>query len=539
MWPRREIVSEKGMVTSFHPQATMAGKEILLKGGNAVDAAVATSLALGVAEPAMSGLGGRNFAVIYMRETGKITAINANVKSGSKVQPGIFEPISSIAPEGWPRVKEDVNAEGYKAICVPGNAACLSVALKRFGKLGWEEVTEPAIRIAEKGFHVYENHIIESIDLLLKFPTSKKIYLKPDGSPYRPGEKIRNIDLANSLKSIAENGADSFYRGEISEAIIKDIEEYGGFITSEDLKNYKPKITRASLNTYRSYDIFYTLGASGGPTLIETLNILEGFEISKLGYNTPKCIHIMVESIKLAYADRFRFLADTEVSKVPLSGLLSKEYAAELRKKIDPMKTNLEAKPGNPWIYEDEDTTYLSVIDEERNMVSMTQSIHGAFGSGVVIRGTGIVMNNGMKRFNPLRGFPSSIAPNKRPLSYQSPHIVLKSETPFLSIGAPGGNKIPATLVQVLVNIIDHKMSIQEAIDKPKFHCEQREPVYLETEIPFKVSVIKQLKALGHDIGSPWPRTRMATPNGILVNHSTGKLHGGVDPRRPGLAAGY
>jgi gamma-glutamyltranspeptidase/glutathione hydrolase len=539
MWPREEIVSDRGMVTSFHPQATMAGKEILLKGGNAVDAAVATSLTLGVVEPAMSGLGGRNFAVIFMRELGEVTAIHANVKSGSKAQPGIFEPISSIAPEGWPRVKKDANAVGYKAICVPGNAACLSVALEKFGRMGWDEVTEPAIRIAEEGFYVYENHIVESVALLSRFPASEKIYLNPDKRPYRPGEKILNRDLAESLKRIAENGADSFYRGCIAEAIIKDMEEHGGLITSADLKSYKPKITKASLNTYRDYDIFHTLGASGGPTLIEILNILEGFEISKLGFNTPECIHIIAEAMKLAYADGSGYLADTEVSKVPLEGLMSKEYAAELRKRISRKKVTLEVKPGNPWKYEDDDTTHLSVIDEERNMVSMTQSIHGAFGSGVVIIGTGIVMNNGMKRFNPLRGFPSSIAPNKRPLSYQAPHIILKDGTPFLSLGAPGGNKIPTTLVQVLVNIIDHKMSIQEAIDNPKFHCEQREPLYLETEIPFKEPVIKQLKELGHDIGSPWPRTRMATPNGILVNPSTGKLHGGVDSRRPGLAAGY
>jgi len=539
MWPKKEVISEKGMVTSSHPQATMAGVEILRRGGNAVDAAVATSLALGVAEPAMSGLGGRNFAVIHMRGSGDVTAIHANVKSGSKAKPGVFEPISAIAPEGWPRVKEDANAIGYKAICVPGNAACLSTALEKYGRMGWREVTEPAIRIAEEGFNIYEAHIIDSTTLLSRFSESEKIFLKPDGSPYKTGEKVRNRDLAESLKKISEDGADAFYRGEIADSIIRDMEEHGGLITREDLESYKPTVMRASENTYRGYDFYYTLGASGGPTLMETLNILEGFDLDELGPNTPECIHIMAEAMKLAYADRFEYLADPEAAEVPLKGLASKEYAAELQKLVDPKKRAIRAKPGDPWKYGDEETTHLTVVDEERNMVSMTQSVHGAFGSGVVISGTGIVMNNGMKRFNPLSGYVTSIEPGKRPLSYQSPHVVLKDGEPFLGLGAPGGSRIPTTLTQVIINVIDHEMGIQRAIDAPKFHCENREPIIVETAIPFKESVLIGLKKMGHDIGTPWPGTRLASPNGILIDAKTGKLHGGVDPRRPGLAAGH
>jgi gamma-glutamyltranspeptidase/glutathione hydrolase len=196
-------------------------------------------------------------------------------------------------------------------------------------------------------------------------------------------------------------------------------------------------------------------------------------------------------------------------------------------------------EPGNPWIFEGEDTTHLSVIDKDRNVVAMTQSIHDIFGSGVVITGTGILMNNGMKRFNPLSGYATSIGPGKRPLSYQSPIVALRDGEPFMSLGAPGGSRIPTTLVQVIINVLDHNMKIQEAIDAPKFHCENREPIFLETAIPFEESVLIGLKRMGHDIGSPWPETRMASPNGIIVDHKTGRLHGGVDSRRPGLAAGH
>jgi gamma-glutamyltranspeptidase/glutathione hydrolase len=538
MWPRSEVVTEDGMVTSFHPQATMAGVEILRKGGNAVDAAVAISLALGVAEPAMSGLGGRNFAVFYMAGSDEVTAIDANVRSGSKAKPGVFEPISAMAPEGWPRVKEDANATGHMSICVPGNVACLSLALEKYGSMGWQEVTQPAIRIAEEGYDIYEPHVLNSAELLSRFPESAKTYLKPDGSPYRPGERARNRDLAESLRRIAEGGGEVFYRGEIAEAIVGDMEEHNGLITGEDLRNYEPTVTRAGVNSYRGYEFFYTLGASGGPTLMETLNILEGYDLAGLGKNTPECVHIMAESMKLAYADRFEFLADPASAGVPLRGLVSKEYAAKLRRRVDPKKVAIRVGPGDPWGHEDEETTHLSVIDRDRNMVSMTQSIHGAFGSGVVITGTGIVMNNGMKRFNPLSGFAASIEPGKRPLSYQSPVLVLREGEPFMSLGAPGGSRIPTTLTQVIVNMLDHGMSIQEAINAPKYHCENGEPIFVETAIPFEESVITGLKEIGHDIGSPWPGTRMASPNGILIDPKTGMLHGGVDSRRPGLAAG-
>ena len=538
MWLKKEVISGKGMVTSSHPQATMAGVELLLRGGNAIDAAVATSLALGVAEPAMSGLGGRNFVVIRP-QSGDVTAIHANVRSGSKAQLGVFEPISAVAPEGWPRVKEDLNTMGYKAICVPGNAACLAVALENYGSMEWKEVAEPAIRIAEEGFDIYESHIVDSMMLLAKFSESAKIYLKPNGNPYKPGDKVRNKDLAGTLKKIAEDGADVFYRGEIADSIVKDMEKHGGLITREDLENYKPTVTKASKNTYREYDFYYTLGASGGPTLMEMLNILEGYNLYECGHNTPECIHIIAETMKLAYADRFEYFADPEVEEIPLKGLVSKGYAAKLRKQVDPKKRAIRAEPGDPWRYENEETTHLTVVDEKRNMVSMTQSVHGAFGSGVVISGTGIIMNNGMKRFNPLSGYVTSIGPGKRPLSYQSPHVVLKDGEPFLGLGAPGGSRIPTTLVQVVVNIIDHGMGIQKAIDAPKFHCENREPIIVETAIPFKENVIMALWNMGHDIGSPWPGNRLASPNGILIDIKTDRLHGGVDPRRPGLAAGH
>jgi gamma-glutamyltranspeptidase/glutathione hydrolase len=536
MWPKEEVVSENGMVTALHPQASIAGLRILKIGGNAVDAAVATSLALGVVEPGMSGLGGRNFAVIYMHKSGEILSIDANGKASNTVKPGLFEPVQELAPEGWPMVKDDANTVGYKAICVPGNVACLSLILDRYGTMDWKEVTEPAIEIAEHGIEIHENHITRAQHILSKFPDSAKIYLK-DGKPPKPGDRIQNKDLANSLRKIAEGGADAFYKGEIAEAIVKDMKENDGLITKKDLADYQPVILKTVSCDYRDYDFYYTLGASGGPTLVEILNIIEGFELSELGHNTPESIHILAEAMKLAYADRFKYIADPTHSKVPLNGLVSKEYAMERRKLIDTEKA-MKVEPGRPMNFEEE-TTHFSVIDKERNMVSMTQSVHNNFGSGVVITSTGILMNNMMRRVNPLPGLPASIGPSKRALTYQSPHIVLNNGAPFLSLGAPGGSRILTTLVQVIVNILDHKMGIQKSMDASKFHCENHESLIVESAVPFKKPILKGLKKFGHNICITPPNTGMASPNGILVTHKTGKLHGGVDPRRPGIAIGH
>lgn len=285
MWPKEEVVSENGMVTALHPQASIAGLGILKMGGNAVDAAVATSLALGVVEPGMSGLGGRNFTVVYMNKSGEILSVDANGKASNCVKPGLFEPVPELAPEGWPMVEGDANTVGYKAICVPGNVACLSLILERYGTMGWEEVAQPAIETAEQGIEIYENHIARARHILSKFPYSAKIYLK-DGKPPRPGDRIQNWDLANTLRKIVEGGADVFYKGEVAEAIVRDMEENEGLITKKDLADYKPDILKTVSCDYRGHDFYYTLGASGGPTLVEMLNIIEGFELSRLGHNT-------------------------------------------------------------------------------------------------------------------------------------------------------------------------------------------------------------------------------------------------------------
>jgi len=436
---------------------------------------------------------------------------------------------------GWRRVKDDANMVGYRAITVPGTVAGLAKALELHGTLELEEVMQPAIKIAEEGFTVgwwTASHIYRAMTVFSRFPEWRRIFLK-DGkyppSPYAHTKRaapdiLVNKDLARSLKLISEKGPDAFYKGEIAEAIAKDMAEKGGLITLQDLAMYEPIVTEPIPGTYRGREVIYD-PTHAGTTVMEILNILEGFDLAAYGFGSFEHLHVMAEAIGLAYADRFEHMGDPGFVEVPQKGLVSREYAKELEKKIGFEKA-VEAIPGDPWPYE-ECTTALTVVDEERNMVAINQTIVNSFGSGVVIPGTGIVMNNAMYGLNPEPGHANSISGRKRRIQNVCPVIMLKNDKPFLAIGAPGGRAIQTSIVQTIVNVTDFGMDIQSAIEAPRI---TREVGEIQVDNRFSEEASDKLREVGHqiayidkEIGS-WAR-----PVGILVDQERDILHGGVE----------
>jgi gamma-glutamyltranspeptidase/glutathione hydrolase len=520
-----------GMVASATPLATEIGLEILRKGGNAVDAAVATAFALGVAEPAASGLGGGGFILIRLAD-GKIGFIDYR-----EMAPKAATPTMYLGPDG--KVIPNSTTVGHLAVGVPGTLAGLNMALTRYGTMSLRQVMAPSIALAERGYAVPKTMaglIKDNIEKLNRFPAAKAIYTK-DGLPYEEGDRIVLKDLAKSYRLIASGGLNVFYRGEIADAIAAEMRRGRGLITKEDLAAYQPKMREPVRSTYRGYEIISSPPpSSGGTHVIEALNILEGFNIAQSGFNTPQTLHLITEALKRSFADRAKFMADPDFVKVPVAGLTSKDYAATLRKTIDLTKATAVA-PGDPVPYDKPaNTSHISVVDRNGNIVALTQTINFFFASGVIVPGYGIMLNDEMDDFVTTGpGSANSVQPGKRPLSSMAPTLVLKDGKPFLTIGTPGATRIISALPQILMNIIDHKMDIQSAIEAPRIHAMTRE-IFLESRIPQDVRAA--LTALGHplqvrgemDLYFGGAQGIMIAPNGVLF--------GGADPRRDGFAKG-
>jgi len=529
------VEGKSGMVATAHPLASLIGEEVLKKGGNAVDAAVAAAFGLGVAEPNASGLGGGGFILIYRAKTKDLVAIDYREVAPLKATPDMYR----MTPEG--KVADDEITVGHKAVAVPGTLAGLTLALRKYGTMSLKDVMTPAIRIAEDGYLVsmtLNGMMKDNFAKLSKFPAAARIYLK-DGLPYEPGDRIRLTDLAKTYRLIATKGPDVFYRGEIAEAIEKEMKASGkGLITREDLGGYRPVMRTPVRGSYRGYEIISMAPpSSGGTHIIQLLNILEGYDIAGLGSNTAASLHVMAEAMKRVFADRSRYMGDTDFVQVPVKGLISKKYAEELRKGINLMTAGQKIPPGNPVPYESGGTSHLSVIDKEGNLVALTQTINYFFGSGVLVPGTGILLNNEMDDFVPKPGAMNSIAPKKKPLSSMSPTIVLKDGKPFLSLGSPGATRIITALAQILMNVIDHHMSLQEAINAPRIHCMTGD-IFMESRISKEVQ--QALISKGHKLSV---RGEMdlyfGGAQGVMIDPKTGTLYGAGDPRRDGMARGY
>ena len=535
----RDDIGQNGMVTTANVYATMAGLEVLEQGGNAVDAAVAISYALGVCEPNASGLGGGGFMNIHMADGTEL------VIDYREVAPAAQDAYTWLNEDGTVK-NGNANSVGALAIGVPGTVAGMEYALENYGsgKLTRQEVMQPAIDMAIEGYKAggtlvgamndYYDYMVTDYTVLGDY------YLK-DGLPYEIGDVITNEDLAATLQLIAEGGKDAFYKGDVAQAMIDQITAQGGVMTMEDLANYEPAIREPVKGTYRGYEIVSCPPASSGGThIVEVLNILENYDIAAMGVNTAESMHVWSEALKACFADRSAFMADTAFTDVPLDGLTSKEYAKSIFENITDESQSWNA--GEPGAYEGNSTTAYSVADAEGNIVSVTQTIECFWGSKIAIDGYGFIMNDQLHDFSTDPESVNCVEGGKKPLSSMSPTIVLDAEgNAFMALGSPGGLRIWPTVAQVISNVIDHGMNMQDAIDCARiFERGNADGICYEPagENAPSADALAALEALGHALtekGS-WDLF-FGGCQGILFTDNG--IEGGADPRRDGKAIGF
>jgi len=540
--PQSPTVSfEHGAVVSVDPIASGAGLEILKKGGNAVDAAVATGLALAVTHPTAGNLGGGGFMLIYLAEKGgQFTSVDYRERAPEKSTPTMFLTNGEVDRE-----KSDV---GYLVIGVPGTVRGFWEASKRYGKLDWKTVVEPALKLARDGF-VVDEVLSRSLKgqerMMQRFPEFGRVYRKADGSYYEPKDTMKLPDLAWTLQQISDRGADGFYKGEVAKRLVAGLQAGGGIITLNDLTNYTAKIRTPVRGTYRGYDVVgMPPSSSGGTTVIQMLNLLEGYDLGEMKRRDPKVTHLLTETMKIGFYNRAKYLGDTDFVKVDLPKLTSKSFITPFREKISLTHAMSSKELGADIITRGEgtETTHFSVVDAQGNAVSNTFTLEQGYGARVVAPGTGFLLNNEMHDFNMNPGVtdtkgligtkPNLIEPGKRMLSSMSPMIILKDGKPFLVTGSPGGRTIINTVLQIIVNVVDFKMDIQAAVDEPRIH-HQWMPDSLTIERGL-TDLQPALQALGHDVRAGGSQ---GDAQSILIKD--GKKFPGVDHRTRGGAAGY
>lgn len=529
------VYGKNGMVASEQGLATQVGLDILKQGGNAIDAAVAVGFALAVVLPNAGNIGGGGFMVLHDDKTGKDVAIDFREIAPAKASRDMYLDNQGNVIDGKSLFTHDASG-------VPGTVAGMEYALKKWGTMPLSKVLEPAIKLADKGFIVSDvlaQTLKEEKSTLGKWSSSKAIFFK-NGEPLKSGDLLVQKDLAKSLRLIAKQGAKAFYQGEIATKIAKEMQSQGGTMTLEDLKAYKVVERQPIIGDYRGYKIVtMPPPSSGGVHLIEILNMLEHYPIKEDGVNSAKNIHHMAESMKLAYADRSEYLGDPDFVKIPVTGLTSKAYANELVKTIDDNKARLSStiKPGKPQPYESDQTTHFSVMDKAGNAVAVTYTLNLNFGSGIVAEGTGILLNNEMDDFSVKPGVPNAfvlvggaanaIEAKKRPLSSMTPTIVMKNNKPWLVTGSPGGARIITTVLQSVVNTIDHEMNPAEAIITPRVH-HQWLPDELRVEEGISPDTIKLLQDKGHKVVTKAPMGRIQ-----IIQADDSGFYGYSDPRNP------
>jgi gamma-glutamyltranspeptidase/glutathione hydrolase len=540
-WP---VYAQHGMVVSSERLASEVGVAILKKGGNAIDAAVATAFALAVVHPAAGNIGGGGFMVIRLAD-GATTTIDYREKAPKAAHERMYL-------NEYGELIRDLNHEGYLSIGVPGTVAGLILALEKFGKMSLKEVMQPAIKLAEKGFAVPYSMSADFKELakdFRKYPPSAKIFLKNETDFYEFGDLLVQKDLAAVLKRIAKHGRNGFYAGKTAELIEQDMKANGGLITKDDLASYQAVVRQPIEFNYRGYTIISMVPpSSGGVTLAIMLNILEGYDLAKLGHNSAAYIHLLTEVMRRAYAARAQYLGDPDFNpEMPVEKLISKEYANELRKSIDLNSASTSTPDSRDWMLESSETTHFSVVDAQGNAVSNTYTIEAWFGSKIVAAGCGFLYNNEMGDFNPWPGRtdttgligtkPNLVQPEKRMLSSMTPTIVSKDGKTVMVIGTPGGRAIINTVLQTIVNVIDFSMNIFEAIAAPRFHHQWLPEVIKIEKWGTTQDSIERLQQMGHRI--EWTET-LGRAMGIMVDPETGYRMGAGDPRDPNRAAiGY
>ncbi|BBB58904.1 gamma-glutamyltransferase [Undibacterium sp. KW1] len=536
------VYAQSGMVATEQALASQVGLDILKRGGNAVDAAVAVGFALAVVLPNAGNIGGGGFMIIHDSKSGKDVALDFRELAPEKASRDMY-----LDAKG--NVISGKSLYSHLAVGIPGTVAGMDLALRKYGSMKWKDVIAPAIRLAEQGFEI-SPHLAELIDSsknqLGKWSASRAIFFK-DGKPMLAGERLLQKDLAQSLRLIAEQGPAAFYEGVVAKKIVAEMQQHEGLISASDLKNYKAVERIPVRGNYRGYEVVsMPPPSSGGVHIIQMLNMLEHYPLKEQGANSAQTLHQLSEVMKLAYADRSEFLGDPDYYKVPLKGLTSRAYADELVKKIQPDRAtpSAEIKPGKPLPYESDQTTHYSVADKFGNIVATTYTLNLNFGSGIVATGTGIVLNNEMDDFSVKAGVPNAfgllggdanaVQGWKRPLSSMSPTIVLKDGKPFLVTGSPGGSRIITTTLQTILNVIDHDMNVAEATISPRIH-QQWMPDQLRFEKGISMDTLRLLEQKGQVLR---PAATLGKTQTIQIVPQG--FAGYSDPRNPdGAALGF
>lgn len=548
---RPPVRGKNGMVSSVSEIASQVGVEVLKRGGNAVDAAVAVGLALAVVWPSAGNLGGGGFMVIR-QANGKATAVDYREMAPAAAHRNVY------LDDKGEYIKES-STYGHAAAGVPGTVAGLAYALEKYGTMKWADVAEPARKLAAEGFPVWyqlERSLKGASRDLSRYPETNRIFLR-DGKPYETGEIFKQPELAAVFERMIKQGPREFYEGKTAQLIEESMRRaaQGGkpqtkvWMTVEDLKNYKATEREPLRATYRGHEIItMPPPSSGGVAMIEMLNILERYDLKSMGAGSSQAIHVVVEAMRRAFADRAQFLGDPDFVKVPVAGLISRKYADKLAATIDRERasTSQEIRNGDPLPYESEETTHFTVVDKDGNVASNTYTINDSFGNKITVEGAGFLLNNEMDDFAPKPGAPNAygliqgeanaVTARKRPLSSMTPTIVLKDGKFHFAVGSPGGPTIINTVTQVIVNIIDHGMNIQQAIDWPRVHHQWMPDQIVYEPYGLAPDVMNRLKSMGHQFGNP---RYMGDAEGVMIEDKTGVRLGASDPRLDGKSIGY
>lgn len=537
----------QGMVVSAHPLATQAGLSMLQQGGNAVDAAVATTFAISVVEPFSAGLGGGGFLLMYQAKSNEIKALDFRERAPLNATKTMY-----LDNQG--NVRPNASTNGYLAVATPGTIAGLYEVHRKYGRLPWKTVIAPAIQLAETGLPVSWRFVSATktrLPTLLKNPDAQKIFTH-NGKIYQIGERLVQPELAATLRSVSQNPQD-FYTGTIATAIAADMAANSGLITQKDLQQYRPTWRDPVCGDFRKARVCsMPPPSSGGVHLLQILNIIGDTDLKTLGWHSPDALHLLIESMRIAYADRATYLGDPDFIKVPVKALISPVYAQKRRQEINPQKAtpSSQVKAVDPAVLqrltkESVETSHLTVVDRDRNAVSLTFTVNLGFGAGVVAKGTGIVLNNEMddfaiapntpNAFGLVGGTANAIAPNKIPLSSMTPTIITENGRLRLAVGSPGGSTIITTVLQIVLNVLVYDMDVRKAVAAPRVH-HQWLPDRLNVESwGLDTLTIADLKRRGHQIEE---RPSWGNANAIVVMPD-GSLEGAADPRGEGVAAGF
>jgi gamma-glutamyltranspeptidase / glutathione hydrolase len=549
----------RGLVVAEHPIGAEVGAGVLARGGNAIDAAVATAFAMTVVEPFMSTIGGAGTMLVHLATEDETLGVDFNAAAPSAAHESMYRVIGGVSPAlfPWPNVERDANVFGPRSVAVPGSVAGLCLALERFGTMELADALAPAIRLAREGFvHDWYQALSTArfIEELAAFPESARVYLRNGRAIYRPpslepGDHAAYPDLARSLELIARDGADAFYRGPIAQAIHDHMRATGGLITRSDLAAYEARVEPVLWSRYRGIDLAWSGGATGGATALEILNILEQFPSAAVRGDTVEGLHVRAHAVARAFRDRLTLLGDPAQVKVPWDRLASREHAADIAADIRRSKRPAVADHGRggrasttkprhgAGRRRDDCTTHIGVVDRYRNMVSLTHTAVSLFGSRMVVPGTGILLNNGMLWFDPEPGKPNSVGSRKRVLCNMTPVLGFRDGRPHLTLGAPGGRRIVSAIPQVLSTLIDRRGPLQAAVEAPRLHAEGGE-VLIDRRVGDKT--IAALRRRGHDVVAKeetFATLQFAKPVGIRVTAQG--LEAGLDHLRPAAAAGY